>query len=260
MEHDRSEPRQSSSPLTIPLPPTANSWQRTRLTQLMAGLAAILPMTALTIWLQSVRQTGMTLGMMFYGPMVGGGLMILWLLFLHIILCGDRLGNIGFFARKLWLDILLGILLSIGCLIFHFAFQNTAARLFPQTPPPPEIIELLSEVAHNPWLLAFWLGPVVWIGVAAFEELLRVVVLRRLWLVWTQSPGKWLVLLIAAVLFGLVHIYQGPAAVCSISIISLAMGYFYMRTGRIRALIVAHALYDSIQIIFVVIAIRYGLP
>jgi membrane protease YdiL (CAAX protease family) len=36
----------------------------------------------------------------------------------------------------------------------------------------------------------------------------------------------------------------------------MLMGWFFMATGRIRALIVAHALYDSIQIIFAVVSIR----
>jgi hypothetical protein len=37
-----------------------------------------------------------------------------------------------------------------------------------------------SGIAHNPLLIAIWLGPVVWIGVA-FEELTRVFMLNRLW-------------------------------------------------------------------------------
>jgi membrane protease YdiL (CAAX protease family) len=52
------------------------------------------------------------------------------------------------------------------------------------------------------------------------------------------------------------HGYQGPAAVLSIGIQSVALGSFYMATGRIRALIVAHALYDSIQIVLAVVVIR----
>ena len=42
----------------------------------------------------------------------------------------------------------------------------------------------------------------------------------------------------------------------SITLKSLAFGWLYLYTGRIRTLIVGHGLYDSIQIVQAVIAIR----
>ncbi len=52
-------------------------------------------------------------------------------------------------------------------------------------------------------------GPVAWLGVATFEEFSRVFMLNRLWTVWSQLFARWLILLVSACLFGLIHIYQG---------------------------------------------------
>ena len=104
-------------------------------------------------------------------------------------------------------------------------------------------------------LLALWLGPVVWIGIAGFEEFWRVFVLRRLWLVFPGRANAWAVLLVVSAFIGIAHGYQGPAAILSIGFKSVLMGWYFMKSGRIRPLIVAHAVYDSVQIVLAVRAI-----
>jgi hypothetical protein len=125
-----------------------------------------------------------------------------------------------------------------------------------QGPLPQELITLFSSIVHNPLLLAIWLGPVVWLGVAAFEELTRVFFLNRLWSVWSQPLIRWFILVLSACLFGLIHIYQGPASVVAITLQGLIYGWYYMRFGRVWPMIIGHALYDSFQVIQVVIAFR----
>lgn len=100
----------------------------------------------------------------------------------------------------------------------------------------------------------------VWIGIAGFEELWRAFMLRRLWRVWGGGVGRWVSLLIVSALFGLAHFYQGPASVVEIGLISVPMGWVFMATGRLPALVVARALYDSIQIAFALIVIRQPVP
>jgi membrane protease YdiL (CAAX protease family) len=74
-----------------------------------------------------------------------------------------------------------------------------------------------------------------------FEELSRVFMLNRLWIAWPQPGARWGVLIASAVLFGLVHAYQGPAN----AIVITVQGMLY-------------ALYDSIQIIQVFFAFHHG--
>ncbi len=113
---------------------------------------------------------------------------------------------------------------------------------------------LFTGVVNDPLLLAVWLGPVVWLGVAAFEELTRVFMLNRLWTVWPQPVARWLVMIVSAGLFGLAHIYQGPASVVAIALQGFLYAWYYKRFGRVWPMIIGHALYDSLQVIQVVVA------
>ena len=52
----------------------------------------------------------------------------------------------------------------------------------------------IEGARRHPGLLALWLGPVVWFGIAGFEELWRVHLLRRLWRVLPGKAGQWAVI------------------------------------------------------------------
>jgi len=224
--------------------------------QLSTAMAAIIPMVALTVWMYLTRDSVPGLNEFFLGPLLFGGSMIFWLLFLHVVVCRDGLQSLGFKVDGFWMDVVIGCGLGAGFLLLKALMQPMLNSLFESRPPSTEIIQLIYGVAADPWLLALWLGPVVWIGIAGFEELWRVFVLRRLWNVSSGTKGKWMVLLLVSVLIGLAHGYQGPAGIVSIGFKSVLMGWFFMTTGRTRALIVSHALYDSVQIIMAVVAIR----
>ena len=127
------------------------------------------------------------------------------------------------------------------------AGEMTLGRWLPR-PPSRDISNLIEGLAANPLLLALWLGPVVWIGVAAFEELSRVFLLSRLWKVWSGPGGRWGAIALFAVLFGAVHIYQGPASALSVGVMGFVGGAYYLKFGRVWPLIVAHGVYDSVTI------------
>lgn len=224
--------------------------------QVLAGFAAILPMGLIAIWMHLVRDSTPGISEFFLGPLLAGGGMIFWLLFLHSVVCRDKLGSLGFGIGGFWRDIGVGLVLGAGFLLLKSLTDPLLSGLFHPRPPSPEIIRLIVGVASNTWLLALWLGPVVWIGIAGFEELFRVVVLRRFWMVTSNPPGMWLVIILVSFLIGLAHGYQGPAAIISIGIKSVLMGWYFMVTRRTRPLIVSHAVYDSIQIVTAVLSIR----
>jgi hypothetical protein len=179
----RTDPR--CRPLTDPLAPDARPWQRRQTTQILAALAGLLPMAGLSIWMYLLQDRSMTVDEMLLGPLVGGGTLIFWILFLHVFVSGDRLDGFGFRAPRILLDLGLGSVLAVALLAFHLVFNATIAPWFPPKPPAEEVIELIAGLSRDPLYLALWLGPVVWIGVAGFEELMRAFVLRRSWRVWS---------------------------------------------------------------------------
>lgn len=224
--------------------------------QLLAAFSAILPMAVLTAWMYGIRETGPGIAEFFLGPLLIGGGMIFWLLFLHLVLCRDGLDTLGFRIGGFRRDLAAGIVLGLAFLLLKTVSDPFLSGLFAPGPPSAEVMKLIVGVARDPLLLALWLGPVVWIGVAGFEELWRVFVLRRFWNVFPGTLARWSVLLLVSLMVGAAHGYQGPAAIVSISLKSLLMGAWFMATGRARALIVAHAVYDSVQIGMAVYAIR----
>ena len=224
--------------------------------QIPAAIAAIIPMLLLGVWMYLLRDGVPGLNEFFLGPLLFGGGMIFWILLLHIVVCRDNLQSLGFRINGVWMDVVIGLALGFGFLLLRSLTQPMLNGLFAPRPPNPEIMQLIHGVSNNIWLLVLWLGPVVWIGIAGFEELWRVFVLRRFWNIFNSPHGKWLVLLLVSTLIGIAHGYQGPASIISIGFKSVLMGWFFMATGRTRALIVSHAVYDSVQIVMAVIAIR----
>jgi membrane protease YdiL (CAAX protease family) len=243
-------------PESDPLRDGAKAWQQRPGTQLVGAALVVAPVMALALWMYVIREEAATLAMMLGGPLVGGGILIVWTLLIHRVVCGDRFSALGLRTERWWLEGALGVALAAVLLVLHMVLNPVLAWLFPPQPPPGEILELLGGLSRSPGLLALWLGPVVWMGIAGFEELWRVHLLRRLWRVLPGRAGRWAVIVGCAALVAGVHLYQPPAIMLSIGLLSLLKGWFFLRTGRFWSLVVAHALYDSVQVVTVVMAIR----
>jgi len=245
-------------PASDPLRAGASARQRRPAAQLLGAVLAAVVLVALALWMYVVRDQTMTLRMMTAGPLVGGGLLTIWTLVVHRLVCGDRWEALGLRTDRWWVECGLGVALAALLLAIHYGLGPALNRLFPPQPPPPELIELFGGVSRSPVLLALWLGPVVWIGVAGFEELWRVHLLRRLWLVLPGRAGRWAVIFVSAALVAGVHLYQPPAIMLSIGLLSLVQGFYFLATGRFWSMVVAHALYDSFQVVLIVHALRAG--
>lgn len=234
-------------------------WQGHPMTQIIAVVAVCAPPYGLAIWFQ-LSQITITLTELFLFPMlIGGGCAVLTLLVYRFI-CGERIASLNIKPGKWYTDVFVGILLAVfflGLFVLQLVIQST---WLPRTggPPPEELVTLFNGIANDPMLLAVWLGPVVWLGVAMFEELTRVFLLNRLWTVWSQPLGRWLVMILSATLFGAAHIYQGPVSAIAIALQGLLYAWYYNRFGRVWPMIIGHALYDSVQVIQVVIVFRGG--
>ncbi len=235
------------------------SWQRRPRTQILAVVVAYVPLYVFALWSQLSQQT-ITLRELFLYPLLLGGGSVIVVLLIYRFICGERIASLNLKPGKWLTDVGAGVLLAVvflGLLVLQQVIQSS---WLPRTAGPParEVITLFNGIVNNPLLLAIWLGPVAWLGVATFEELMRVFMLNRLWTVWPQPLGRWLVIIVSAALFGLVHIYQGPVSAFVIGLQGLAYAWYYQRFGRIGPMIIGHALYDSFQVIQVVIAFRGG--
>jgi membrane protease YdiL (CAAX protease family) len=92
----------------------------------------------------------------------------------------------------------------------------------------------------------------------AFEELTCVFLLIRLWKIWSAKAWRWFGVVLSAVLFGLMHLYQGPAGIVDTAIHGFILAVYYLILGRIFPMIISHYLHDAIKIVMIVPLIRHG--
>ena len=86
-------------------------------TQWMAVMAAVAPMALLAAWMHGIRQTAPDLSEFFLGPLLIGGAMIFWLLFLHLVVCRDRLPSLGLGPVRWVADLAVGVAFGAGLLV-----------------------------------------------------------------------------------------------------------------------------------------------
>lgn len=245
--------------MKLPVTVDKKPWQCLPVTQILAVMIVIVPPYAFVIWSQ-LSQATITLKQLFLYPLlIGGGIVVLALLVYRFI-CGERIVSLNLKSAKWYTDILVGVLLAAAFLGLFMLQQVIQSRYLPSNtgPPPEELVTLFNGVVNDPLLLAIWLGPVVWLGVAAFEEMTRVFMLNRLWAVWPKPVACWIAMVGSAALFGMAHFYQGPVSMVAIGIQGFLYALYYRRFGRIWPMIIGHALYDSVQVIQVVMAFRNG--
>ncbi len=228
---------------------------RRRAPQLTAAAIGLGPVIAVLIWMRLRQGEPFEARDLFVYPLVFGGGTIVLIAVLLRFMCGERLQALNLRPAAWWRDLLWGFGLLAVFVVLAVVQQFTVAQWFPRAP-APELRDLVLEISESPVLLAVWLGPVVWIGVAVFEELARVFLLSRLWIVWPGPAARWGAVGVSALLFGLAHAYQGPAGVVSTGLMGFIAAWFYLVRGRVWPLIISHALYDSAWIVFGVVMIR----
>lgn len=226
------------------------------LKNILAICIGILPFNIIMVWYRLTQTAGFTIFDMLVYPLIFGGGIILLILVLNKYLLKKDIKAFNPGKGKWYWDILIGIGLTAVYFIFVYVEQATISRLLPQqSPPSQEVINLMTGLANNPLLLAIWLGPVVWLGVAGFEEVQRIFFMNCLWSLSKNKYWELFTILLVAVVWGFMHLYQGSFGIISVSIQGVIMGAYYYKFRRIWPLIISHALFDSIQIIMFVIQV-----
>ena len=243
--------------------PLRQPWQRHWLTCLLAACAGVGPVFVQAIYLSLANPGQDTvkvpdalnsfIGSVLTVAVFGGALLML----LYYI-CGERLGDLQAGSGTLRTDLYLGFALCFQ-LLATAVVVGWLTSLVGDSPAPAANVDIARKLSQDPVLLAVWLGPVIWLQAALYEEFARVFAVTRLWQVWGSREGKVLVIVGYSLLFGLGHLYEGPVGVAMTAFIGLVLGLHFLVHGRVWPLIIAHGLYNTIVLSFLVSGVREGL-
>jgi membrane protease YdiL (CAAX protease family) len=216
---------------------------------LIAILITVLPLNLMMIIYRIIQTEPFTLSDMLIYPLLIGIPSILFILFINKFLLKSSFNETFNPVFKTWdKDILFGILLVVIYFINLAIDKYVLMPLFPNNHiASEEVINALIELANSPLLILLWFGPVLWLGIALFEEVTRTFALKCLWSISGKKHWQFIAVIIVSIVTGLTHMYQGIAGVISIAVKSIIVGIFYYKYRRIYPLVIAHALYDGIQ-------------
>ena len=221
---------------------------------LLALALGLLPPYMFVVFARMSQGRGFTVGEMIVYPLVVGTASLVSILALHRFVCGEPLSALNRRPGSWRRDLAVGAALAVAFVVFTFASQPVLTRLVAPHR-NPEGWRLIVGLIENPWLALVWFGPVLWIGVAGFEEVARVFCMTRIIAVWRGAAGRWAAVAVSTAAFGLMHYYQGPSGIISTGVMGLACALLYLRRGRIWPLIVGHALYDAWSIGFAMVMV-----
>jgi len=225
---------------------------------ILAICIAILPINIIMIWYRLGQTENFTTTDMTVYPLVfGGGSIILILLLNKFLLKATFTETFNAGKGNWYWDILIGIGLTVIYFTMFFIERATLYQWIPnRNLPNTELIDVMRELANSPLLMLIWFGPVLWIGVALFEEVSRTFLLKTLWNVNKNKDWQISAIFLASILIGIVHLYQGTAGIISIALKSVVACFYFYKHRRLMPLIVSHGLYDGLQFAFFIIQIR----
>ena len=222
---------------------------------ILAICIAILPINIIMIWYRLTQTENFTTSDMTVYPLIFGGGSIILILLLNKYLIKDTFKETFNSGKGTWYwDILIGIGLTIIYFAMFFLERATLYQWIPnRNPPNTELIDVMVDLANNPLLMVIWFGPVLWIGIALFEELSRTFLLKTLWNIKDNKEWHIVAIFLASALIGVLHLYQGTAGIISIGLKSLVISFYFYKYRRLLPLIISHGLYDGLQFAFFII-------
>ena len=201
----------------------------------------------LMVWLRTHQATGFaSIELVAYPLFFGsGGIVVVYALKKHFL--GESIAELNSGDGRLLTDVLWGLALTATYFALFFVFRYTLRDILAFTP-NFELLNLMLDMRQQPWLVLLWFGPVLWVGIALFEEVLRTFLLSELWKFSPSHAWVLTAIVLVAALTGLTHLSQGPYGIVTIAIKGVVIGIFYFRVRRLFPLVLAHVLYDGLQV------------
>lgn len=207
---------------------------------------------AIMIWFRNHQSSGFASIELITYPLIFGGLSIVALYLFKKYFLKEKLSDFNSGKGKWSSDILMGLGLTVIYFVLFYVERLTLSNLLSFNP-NMEMLGLMLDMRKNPILLILWFGPVLWIGVALYEELIRVFILTSLWKFSNQKIWTISVIIISALIMGFAHWSQGSYGIVTIATKSIVNGFFFLKYRRLLPLVIAHVLYDGIQVALLLI-------
>ncbi len=204
------------------------------------------------LWLRNHQSTGFASIELVMYPLLFGGGSIIALLLIKKYFLKENLNDFNSGRGKWGSDILWGLALTITYFILFYVERLTLTNVLTFRP-NTELLGLMLDMRQSPLLVILWFGPVLWIGIALYEELVRVFILTSFWEFSSKLAWVVAVMVFTSAIIGLTHWSQGSYGIVTIGIKSLVACIFFFRVRRLLPLVVAHVLYDGIQVALLLI-------
>ena len=146
-----------------------------------------------------------------------------------------------------WASTLGLALLAVVSVIFFMIFILEPVTTYFDWVTPPEAADRWAFLLGKPYLFLAYLVGVIWVGAALGEELLmRGFVLNRLADLFGQSRFSWiLATMVHAVIFGLLHIYQGMPGMVGTGVVAFIFAGIYLIGKRRLHLVALKPVHDA---------------
>ncbi len=222
------------------------------LKQIISLLIMVFIPFGMMIWFRIHNSSGFASVELILYPLIFGGGSIIVLVLLKKYFLKESLSEFNSGKGKWGSDILWGFALTAIYFTLFYIERLTLSNLLSFNP-NMELLNLMLDMRKNPILLILWFGPVLCLGVVLYEELIRVFILTSLWKFSNQKLWTFTVIIISALIMGFAHWSQGSYGIVTITTKSLVAGFFFYRYKRLLPLVIAHVLYDGIQVAMLLI-------
>ena len=138
--------------------------KRTIAVLIVAGIPALL-----MIWYRVRQATEFASVELISYPLLFGGLSIGVVYVLKRYFLGEKISQLNSGDGRLLTDVLLGLVLTVVYFALFFVARYALSDILAFTP-NHELLALMLDMRESPLLVVLWFGPVLWIGIALYEE------------------------------------------------------------------------------------------